>query len=172
MTRRRWLLGGAGAAALVAGAGGAWWQTRHREPSAESMFWTLRFERPEGGELVVASLRGHPVLLNFWATWCPPCVTEMPLLSAFHVAQQARGLRVLGLAVDGPTPVREYLARRPVSFPVGLAGLDGVDLARTLGNSSGALPFSVLFDAEGHAIRHKLGALRPEDLEIWARLSA
>jgi thiol-disulfide isomerase/thioredoxin len=134
----------------------------------EAAFWALRFERPEGGELLLSSLRGQPLLLNFWATWCRPCVVEMPLLDKFHRAQQARGLRVLGLAVDSPTPVRAFLAQRGVSFPIGLAGLDGVELARSLGNASGALPFSVLFDGAGRAVAHKLGALHPEDLDGWA----
>lgn len=169
MNRRHWVLAGVGVAAAAVGAGSAWWRSSRSVPSAEeAAFWTLRFERPEGGELLAASLRGHPLLLNFWATWCPPCIKEMPLLDAFHRDQRGRGLQVLGLAVDGPTPVREYLARRPVAFPIGLAGLEGVELARTLGNSSGALPFSVLFDARGEAVQHKLGALHPEDLAAWA----
>jgi thiol-disulfide isomerase/thioredoxin len=168
MKRRSLLIGGAGAAAAVAGLGGALWQSRHAEPQPDAAFWSLRFERPEGGELAMAALRGQPFLLNFWATWCRPCVVEMPLLDKFHRAQRARGWQVVGLAVDSPTPVRAFLAQRAVSFPVGLAGLEGVELARSLGNASGALPFSVLFDAGGQAVAHKLGALHPEDLDVWA----
>ena len=111
------------------------------------------------------------MLLNFWATWCAPCVKEMPLLDQFHQVQRARGLSVVGLAVDSPTPVREFLSRRPMSFPIGLAGLDGVELARSLGNESGALPFSVLFGADGTVLTRKLGALHAEDLTEWARQS-
>ena len=170
MNRRSLLIGGAGAAAAVAGLGGALWQqSRTPEPQPEAGFWNLRFERPEGGELVTAGLRGQPFLLNFWATWCAPCVAEMPLLDKFHQAHRGRGWQVVGLAVDSPTPVRSFLAQRAVSFPIGLAGLDGVELARSLGNASGALPFSVLFDATGQAVAHKLGALHPEDLQAWAR---
>jgi thiol-disulfide isomerase/thioredoxin len=168
MKRRSLLIGGAGAAAAVAGVGGALWQTRQTEPQPDAAFWAQRFERPEGGELSVASLRGQWFLLNFWATWCRPCVVEMPMLDKFHQAQRARGLQVVGLAVDSPTPVRAFLAQHAVSFAVGLAGLDGVELARSLGNASGALPFSVLFDASGKAVAHKLGALHPEDLDDWA----
>ena len=164
-------------AAVAAGAGGlglALWQARRGEEAAaqQAAFWAMRFERPEGGELLLAAWRGRPVLLNFWATWCAPCVTEMPLLDAFHRSQGSGGAQVLGLAIDSPSPVREFLKRRPMSFAVGLAGLDGIELARTLGNPSGALPFSVLFGADGRALTSKLGALHPPDLETWGRLAA
>jgi thiol-disulfide isomerase/thioredoxin len=169
MKRRIWLAGAA-AAAGAAGIAAALW--REHPEQAPAAFWSLRFERPEGGELVLESLRGKPLLLNFWATWCPPCVTEMPLLDRFQHEQTARGWQVVGLAVDGPTPVREFLARRPMQFAIGLAGLNGFELARTLGNSSGALPFTVVFDAAGRLRQRKLGALHPADLEGWSRTFA
>jgi thiol-disulfide isomerase/thioredoxin len=172
MKRRSLLIGGVGAAAAVAGVAGALWQSRSSELQPDASFWALRFERPEGGELAIAGLRGQPFLLNFWATWCAPCVAEMPLLDKFHQAHRARGWQVVGLAVDSPTPVRSFLKSRPVGFPVGLAGLDGVELARSLGNATGALPFSVLFDAQGQVVKHKLGALHPEDLSAWAGVLA
>ncbi|MBC7717365.1 MAG: TlpA family protein disulfide reductase, partial [Pseudorhodobacter sp.] len=81
----------------------------------------------------MADLRGKPLLLNFWATWCPPCVKEMPLLDAFYQTHRARGWQVVGLAVDSPTPVRAFLERVPVSFPIGLAGMEGSELSRALG---------------------------------------
>ena len=171
MNRRHALLtGGVALAGAAAGAGWAWW--RHRETEgdagAEQAFWQERFDRPEGGELVMSTLRGQPLVLNFWATWCAPCVKEMPLLDAFYKEHKAKGWQVVGLAVDSPSPVREFLSKVPISFPIGLAGLTGVDLNRALGNPSGALPFSVAFDARGNAIFRKLGLLKPEDLAQWA----
>jgi thiol-disulfide isomerase/thioredoxin len=171
MNRRHALLtGGVALAGAAAGAGWAWW--RHRETAgdagAEHALWQERFDRPEGGELVMSALRGQPLVLNFWATWCAPCVKEMPLLDAFYKEHKAKGWQVVGLAVDSPTPVREFLGKLPISFPIGLAGLTGVDLNRALGNPSGALPFSVAFDARGNAIFRKLGLLKPEDLAQWA----
>ncbi len=132
-----------------------------------SDLWSLRFERPEGGELVLRRLLGRPTLVNFWATWCPPCVKELPLLDAFHAASGDRGFQVVGLAVDGPTPVREFLARAPVRFPIGLAGLDGVAIGRALGNTTGALPFTVICDAAGRVLDRKLGELTSDDLARW-----
>jgi thiol-disulfide isomerase/thioredoxin len=122
-----------------------------------------------GAPVTLESLRGRLVVLNFWATWCAPCIKEMPLLDAFYKEHQAKGWHVVGLAIDSPTPVREFLGKLPVSFPIGLAGLTGVDLARSLGNASGALPFSLAFDRRGAVIFRKLGLLKPEDLREWAQ---
>lgn len=171
MKRRQALLtAGVGLAAAAGGAGWAWWRLRDTAAAdgAAQAFWLERFERPEGGELAMAPLRGQPVVLNFWATWCAPCVREMPLLDAFYKEHRAKGWHVVGLAVDSPTPVREFLGKLPVTFPIGLAGLNGVDLAKSLGNPSGSLPFTVAFDRHGSAVLQKLGLLRHEELVAWA----
>lgn len=169
MNRRQWLAtGGVAAAAAAGGAGWAWWRVHSSQLSeAEQTLWAQRFDQPSGGELVMAPLLGRPMVLNFWATWCAPCVKEMPLLDAFHRQHQARGWQVIGLAVDGPTPVREFLAKLPVGFPIGLAGFNGVDLARSLGNASGGLPFSVVFDRRGAAVFRKLGIVTEQELGDW-----
>ena len=168
MKRRTLLVGSAvGAAAALAGAGAAWWRLRVTELVLPEGFWDSRFERPDGGELVLAHFRGKPMVLNFWATWCPPCVTELPLLDRFHREQNPRGWTVVALAVDGPTPVREFLYQRPLAMPVGLAGLEGVEFARSLGNTQGGLPFTVVLASDGSVRSRKLGALKPADLESW-----
>src|SRR5687768_11093755 len=145
MNRRAWLAGGVGTAAAIAGAGWAWWRGREPADTGDGGLWSMRFERPQGGALVMADLRGRPLVLNFWASWCVPCVKEMPQLDRFARDFASQGWQVVGLAIDGPTPVREFLARVPVGFAVGLAGLDGADLSRRLGNARGGLPFTVLF---------------------------
>lgn len=170
MNRRAWILGGVAMAAGAAGAGFSWHQTRLTGDSGTPLgpeFWAQRFERAEGGELALESLRNAPLLLNFWATWCPPCVKEMPLLDSFYRQHQGTGWHVLGLAIDSPTPVREFLAKRPVGFPIGLAGMTGTELGRTLGNADGSLPFTVVVGRDGRVIDRKLGALKESDLVRW-----
>lgn len=156
--RRRMVLGlGAAGGAGALGLGVALWRER-AAPSPHPVF-TARFDRPEGGELVMASYLGRPLLLNFWATWCPPCIREMPLLGEFHRRQPAAGWQVVGLAADAGAPVREFIQRQPVPFAIGLAGFQGVELSRQLGNEGGGLPFSALFDADGRLLRTHVGEL-------------
>ena len=164
MRRRQLLLGGS-ALATLAGLSAC---SRGAEPPAA--FWSQSWESPDGQPLAAADLRGQPLLVNFWATWCPPCVEELPLLDQFYQSRRAQGWQLLGLAIDQPSAVRAFLARRPLSFPIGLAGLGGTELSRELGNSNGGLPFSVLFDPAGRLVEHKLGRLHAEDLERWQQL--
>ena len=170
--RRRWLLAGVATAAGLAGAGLAWWRLRPGEPDPAALqaLWGLQFDTPQGSRLAMASLRGRPLLINFWATWCPPCVEELPLLDAFYRQNAARNWQVLGLAIDQPSAVRTFLGRTPVAFPVGFAGLEGTELAKSLGNLTGGLPFSVVLGADGQVRQRRMGRLTAEDLLQWAQL--
>jgi thiol-disulfide isomerase/thioredoxin len=168
--RRRWALVVAGGLAAAAGAGWNWWRTSLRDVPrtvAAETLWSLRFDRPEGGELVLAELRGRPLLINFWATWCPPCIKEMPVLDRFHATHGQR-VQVIGLAIDRLDAVQAFLARQPVRFAVGLASVAGSELSRTLGNEMGALPFTVLLDAQGYVAQRKLGESRYDELVGWS----
>ena len=167
---RRWMLS-VGALAAVAGAGVAWWRWTPKIAHSQELeaFWSKGFEKPGGGELNLKDLRGKPLLVNFWATWCPPCVEELPMMDAFLREHAGKGFQMLALAIDQPSAVRRFLERQPLSFPVGLAGLGGMELVRALGNPQGGLPFSVFFDANGAIYRQKLGQLTPRDLQEWVQ---
>lgn len=171
--RRRWLVA---AVATAAGLGGIGLALRmQRTPSTpekvEAGLWRMTFAMPDGGSLDMASLRGRPVLLNFWASWCQPCVEELPLLNGFFRENSTRGWQVIGLAVDQLDPVKRFLAKAPVSFPIALAGSSGIELGKSLGNLSGGLPFTVVFGSEGLVAHRKMGKVTPEDLRAWSSLS-
>lgn len=174
-SRRAWLVGGVGAVALLAGGGLAWWRFRWEDPASEGVppqLWARSFEQPDGGSLALSALRGKYLLINFWATWCPPCVEEMPLLDRFYRAHRDAGWTVVGLAVDQAPAVRQFLARTPVSFPIGLAGLEGADLGRLLGNQMGGLPFSVLIGPDGRVLQRRIGQLSADELARWRAAAA
>ena len=171
---RRWLLGATAASATALGAGLALWRFQTAEisvaePPVEG-FWSLQWDTPQGSRLAMESFRGRPLLINFWATWCTPCVEELPLINDFYRQNSGNGWQVLALAVDKLAPVQSFLQRMPLDFPVGMAGMTGTELGRSLGNMAGGLPFSVVLSAEGMIVQRKLGRLSAADLAIWLRL--
>ena len=173
---RRALMVAVGGAAAVAGLGLAWW--RQAAPVAAvpagapppEGFWQTEWPTPQGTTLSMKSLLGKPLLLNFWATWCPPCVEELPLINDFYLKNKADGWQVLGLAVDKLQPVQAFLQKSPLDFPVGMAGLAGTELTRSMGNLAGALPFSVVLSADGSVLHRKMGRVTPQELALWAGL--
>lgn len=198
MNRRNMAFGALAALAAAAGVSVAWWrhghdgsddqtgpgvkppagpvagaaasQPRFSETSAVALenFWTLNFDDPAGNPLAMASLRGNPLLVNFWATWCPPCIEELPLLDSFYRSYQSKGWQVIGLAVDQPSAVQKWLKSRPLSFPVGMAGFQGTELVKSFGNASGSLPFTLVVSAAGSVIARKTGKVTPDELQVWA----
>jgi thiol-disulfide isomerase/thioredoxin len=168
-SKRRALYLGVAAVAGLTGAGLAWrHQASEDQTHAElNVLWDAEFQRPGGQRLKLSDYQGSGLVVNFWATWCPPCVEEMPLLDAFYRENSSKGWQVLGLAIDQPSQVRRFLDQFPVSYPIGLAGLGGSELGRSLGNSEGALPFTVVVDAQGRVKQRKLGRLSESDVKSW-----
>ena len=176
MNKRNLLYLGAAAAAGLAGVGAAWLKhkpqklTTGQTNAVQDALWAMSFDTPEGQPQPMSNFRGKPLLLNFWATWCPPCVEELPLLDAFYQEQKANGWQVLGLAVDQPSAVRKWLQAKPLSFAVGMAGLGGTELSKSMGNLAGSLPFTVVFGASGALLHRKTGKVSKEDLTQWKQL--
>jgi thiol-disulfide isomerase/thioredoxin len=166
LTKRSTMLGMAAVAAL-AGVGLAGWQYRLEEPVDDALaaLWLLELELPQGSTLQLKKLRGKPIVLNFWATWCPPCIEELPLLERFHQQNAAKGWQVVGLAVDNAAAVNKFLGKMPLTFPVPLAGLAGTELSRSLGNVSGGLPFTVVFNSAGQVALRHMGKLSAQQVD-------
>lgn len=90
------------------------------------------------------------------------------MLEAFYQANRERDWAVIGLAVDQPSAVNRFLSTMPLSFPIGLAGLEGTELSRKWGNLTGGLPFTVLLDSDGSIVQRKMGKLLASDLDVWS----
>ena len=112
---------------------------------------------------------GRPLLINVWASWCAPCVEEMPELARFAHAQGDNGVQVLGLALDTPEDVRGFLQRVPVDYPIVIETPGPRDASVQLGNTQGLLPYSVLFDAQGRMVKAKLGPFAHGEIDGWVK---
>lgn len=163
---RRWALALMGLGAVALG-GVVSWRRFALDAADSGGVWQHSFAGLDDTVIALADFRGRPLLLNFWATWCPPCVEEMPMLSAFYAQARERGWDMLGLAIDQPEPVQRFLGKTPVSYPIAIAGFAGVDLTKALGNTQGGLPFTVVFDRDGSVSHRKLGQLKESDLAGW-----
>lgn len=121
-----------------------------------------------GAPVDLQRFHGRPLLINVWASWCGPCVEEMPELARFATAQGDQGVQVLGLALDTAEGVREFLRRVPVDYPIVLETPGPADASVRLGNTQGLLPYTVLVDAQGRIVRQKLGPFVHGEIEGWA----
>jgi peroxiredoxin len=119
----------------------------------------------DGRATASASWAGKILVLSYWATWCPPCVRELPRLSAVQRSLGERGVQVVGIAVDRAEDLKSFLADRPVDYPVLIADPEAVELARRVGNRVQGLPFTVIFDGGGHRIFSHTGETSPDYLQ-------
>ena len=127
---------------------------------------------PDLGGRVVAvpgAYAGRPLLVNFWASWCGPCIEEMPELDRFSRQQGVNGTQVIGIALDDRRAVEAFLQRIPVRYPILLDQAGPADSSVMLGNPKGVLPYSVLVSADGRLLRQRIGPFAPGEIDGWAR---
>ena len=117
------------------------------------------------GQFVSAGdFAGQPVLINFWATWCAPCVREMPMFQDY-AETKAGQLELVGIAIDEPGNVREFVEELGISYSILIGTTDVMQTQEAFGNANGMLPYTVFVDAEGIVRWQHLGEVKPEHLE-------
>lgn len=138
--------------------------TSPAQPNAVGQLWSAAVTDTDGKAQSLAAYKGRPIVVNFWASWCGPCVAEMPELSALQREYQKKGIQFVGVGVDTATNVKAFLQKVKVDYPIYIAGFGGADLARAFGNQAGGLPFTVVIDAKGAVRSTKLGQIKPDEL--------
>ncbi|MEN1940144.1 TlpA disulfide reductase family protein [Luteimonas sp. MJ174] len=116
-----------------------------------------------------AEFAGRPLLVNFWASWCGPCIEEMPELDRFTAEQGGSGVQVIGIALDDQAAVEEFLERIPVRYPILIDAAGPRDSGVQLGNQRGILPYTVLVSADGRLLKQRIGPFVHGELDAWAR---
>lgn len=112
---------------------------------------------------------GRPLLVNLWASWCGPCIEEMPELDRYAAAQGRSGVQVVGIALDDQAAVEAFLERIPVRYPILLDAPGPRDAGVQLGNPRGVLPYTALVSADGRLLKQRIGPFAHGELDAWAR---
>jgi thiol-disulfide isomerase/thioredoxin len=113
----------------------------------------------------LAQWQGKIIVLNFWATWCAPCVKEMPELALLQKKLAHENVQLIGIGIDDPINIASFSKAHPVSYPLLVGGMDGSGLLSKLGNTEGGLPFTVLITPSGRITKTYLGSLKLDVLQ-------
>jgi thiol-disulfide isomerase/thioredoxin len=138
-----------------------------QKASAATALFAQSFIDAEGRMQPLNQWQGGLLVVNFWATWCAPCIEEMPDLQKVQAEYATRGVTVVGVAIDNAAAVKRFREEQNIGLPLLIAGAAGTELVRQLGNPMGALPYTVLVDRSGSVVRTKLGRLRAGELRSW-----
>jgi len=167
MNRRQWIgVAGISLLALLAGVLTSQWtyKTSLASDPAIEAFFANSWQTPDGKPVNTDQWRGKVLVVNFWASWCPPCVEEMPALDKLQKEFLSQNVLIVGIGIDSPSNIREFLEKTPISYPIVIGGLEGSNLSKQMGNSQGALPYTVVIKANGQASNSKLGKMSEEEL--------
>ena len=122
------------------------------------------WQTPDGKVANTQEWQGKVLVVNFWASWCPPCVEEMPTLDKLQQEFLQQNVLFVGIGIDSPTNIREFLEKTPVSYPIMIGGLQGSSLSKQMGNTQGALPYTIIINAKGKLSYSKLGKISEDEL--------
>ena len=118
----------------------------------------------DGKSQALAQWRGKVMVVNFWATWCAPCLEEIPEFVRMQEKFGHRGLQFVGIAIDNRDKVREFAVKFRMNYPVLVGEMEAIELVRKVGNERGGLPFTVIMDRKGRLIGTELGGLNEQKL--------
>jgi len=156
---------GIAALALLAGYfARIWFMPDPPQHNAAEVLLATSLEDASGKPQSIAQWKGKVLVVNFWATWCPPCLKEIPEFIELQNRYGAKGVQFVGIAIDQKDRVTAYMAKVGMNYPVLMAEKEGITLARDAGNRLGGLPFTVIINREGRTARIELGVLSEEKL--------
>jgi thiol-disulfide isomerase/thioredoxin len=168
VNRRQWIIIiGISLLALLAGVFSSHWisQTGLASDPSIKAFFANSWQTPDGKPANSENWRNKVLVVNFWASWCPPCVEEMPALDKIAQEYAAKNVLIVGIGIDSPSNIREFLQKTPISYPIVIGGLEGSNLAKQMGNTQGALPYTVIINPQGKSIYTKLGKISEDELK-------
>lgn len=166
LQRRRWMMGAVALGAGALGIGTARHLLRAQGPrsaEAQVLFDTTLPDR-DGIPQPLRQWAGRVLVVNFWATWCPPCIAEIPDFMAAREAFHERGVEFLGIGIDQAAALVAFAQAKRIPYPIFLAGYDGHALAERLGNTDASLPYTLVLDRMGRVVTRHRGRMRAAQL--------
>ena len=154
------------ALALALGLGVGMWRTTPTSPElTPEQTYAASFADLSGQQQALSQWRGKILVLNFWATWCPPCRQEIPDFIAVYEANRQQGVVIVGIAQDERDLVADFAKEFRVTYPMLIGGDGGYDFSAKLGNSGSSIPFTVILDRTGQVAYVAVGAMHRSELE-------
>ncbi|MFA6233479.1 MAG: TlpA disulfide reductase family protein [Bacteroidota bacterium] len=123
---------------------------------------TFSLKDKDGNTVTLASLKGKIVVLNFWATWCPPCRAEIPAFKSTYEKYKSKGVEIVGVSLDnkGWEVVKPFLEKYKIQYPVVLGGSE---IAKDYGNIN-SIPTTFIIDRKGKVVDSHIGAMTEDAL--------
>jgi len=118
-----------------------------------------------GAPRTIGSWKGKVLVINFWATWCAPCLEEIPHFVRLQRQLGEQGLQFVGIAIDEPDKVAAYARRNAMNYPIMVGQFDAIELSKTAGNKAGGLPYTLVLDRSGRVISQHYGGLTEQTLK-------
>jgi thiol-disulfide isomerase/thioredoxin len=167
MSRQNWLVAAMAALALAGGFGAASWlkQPGPAQPGAAEMLLSAPLKDLQDQPQTLGQYRGKVLVVNFWATWCPPCRAEIPAFIEMQRKFGANGLQFVGIALDSPDQVSAFAQEFGINYPVLIGGINESEALRQLGNPGGGLPYTLIYDRSGNLREKLIGGLDEARLE-------
>ena len=131
----------------------------------KTVMFDFFLENIEGETISIGEFRGEKTLINFWATWCRPCRKEMPMLNGVFLSQDPSDFSVVGIAIDKPEKVKQFVAELGIDFPIMVGQSEAYDVMKDLGNEALTLPYTILIDEEGEVVWSKNTELKHSDMD-------
>lgn len=125
----------------------------------------FRLPNLAGDEVPSRTWAGRILVINYWASWCPPCIREMPMLIRAQEALGPKGVQFVGIAIDRAEDARAFVSQYPVNYPILVGNPEAIELSRQLGNRLQGLPFTVIFDRRGRRVFSRTGEVGAEELK-------
>ncbi|MFJ2989793.1 TlpA disulfide reductase family protein [Collimonas sp. NPDC087041] len=134
------------------------------ENAAVANLFTQSMPDASGKASSLAQWQGKPLIVNFWATWCAPCVEEMPELNALQAEIASKNIQIIGIGIDSQDNIAQFAEKYKISYPLYVAGSGATALLRQFGNQAGGLPFTVLIGRDGAVKKVYLGSIKFDEI--------